>query len=38
MNLQTTLLTYLTNKGEVSHFVELVPNASDIFIQAVNNS
>ena len=32
------LLTYLTNKGEVSHFVELVPNASDIFIQAVNNS
>lgn len=32
------LLTYLTTKGEVSHFVELVPSANDIFIQAVKNN
>lgn len=32
------LLRYLTSKGEVSHFVELVPSANDIFIQAVKNS
>lgn len=32
------LLNYLMGKGEVSHFVELVPNANDIFIQAVKNS
>ncbi|PNQ73352.1 ABC transporter ATP-binding protein [Hanstruepera neustonica] len=31
------LLSYLTSKGEVSHFVELVPSANDIFIQAVKN-
>ncbi len=32
------LLNYLINQGEVSHFVELVPSASDIFIQAVKNN
>lgn len=32
------LLSYLTSKGEVSHFVELIPSASDIFIQAVKNN
>ncbi|CAL2060869.1 ABC transporter ATP-binding protein [Tenacibaculum sp. 190524A05c] len=32
------LLSYLTEKGEVNHFVELVPSANDIFIQAVNKN
>lgn len=32
------LLNYLTNKGEVSHFVELIPSVNDIFIQAVKNN
>ena len=32
------LLSYLTDKGEVSHFVELIPSVNDIFIQAVNNN
>jgi ABC-2 type transport system ATP-binding protein len=32
------LLSYLTTKGEVSHFVEVIPSASDIFIQAVKNN
>ena len=32
------LLSFLTNKGEVQHFVELVPSANDIFIQAVNKN
>ena len=32
------LLNYLTSKGEVSHFVELIPSASDIFIQTVKNN
>ncbi|MBU2940239.1 ATP-binding cassette domain-containing protein [Lacinutrix sp. C3R15] len=32
------LLSYLTSKGEVSHFVELIPSANDIFIQAVKNN
>ncbi|MDG1728374.1 MAG: ABC transporter ATP-binding protein [Algibacter sp.] len=32
------LLSYLTQKGEVSHFVELIPSVNDIFIQAVNNN
>ena len=32
------LLNYLTTKGEVSHFVEVIPSASDIFIQAVKNN
>ena len=32
------LLSFLTNKGEVQHFVELIPSANDIFIQAVNKN
>ncbi|MDC1379434.1 ABC transporter ATP-binding protein [Algibacter sp.] len=32
------LLSHLTAKGEVSHFVELIPSVNDIFIQAVNNN
>ncbi|MDX1278147.1 ABC transporter ATP-binding protein [Oceanihabitans sediminis] len=32
------LLSYLTTQGEVSHFVELIPSANDIFIQAVKNN
>ncbi|AUC80681.1 ABC transporter ATP-binding protein [Lacinutrix sp. Bg11-31] len=32
------LLNYLTTKGEVSHFLEVIPSASDIFIQAVKNN
>ena len=32
------LLNYLTSQGEVSHFVELIPSASDIFIQTVKNN
>lgn len=32
------LLSYLTTKGEVSHFVELIPSANDIFIQAVKSN
>ncbi len=32
------LLTYLTNKAQVSHFVELIPSANDIFIQAVKKN
>ncbi len=31
------LLSSLTKKGEIHHFVELVPTANDIFLQAVNN-
>ena len=32
------LLSYLTSKGEVSHFVELIPSVNHIFIQTVKNS
>ena len=32
------LLSLLTKYGEVQHFLELVPNASDIFIEAVNKN
>jgi len=32
------LLSFLTNKAEVNHFIELVPTANDIFIQTVKNS
>ncbi len=32
------LLSYLTTKGEVHHFSELVPSANDIFIQAVKGN
>lgn len=32
------LLNFLMTKGEVSHFVEQVPSANDIFIQSVKNN
>lgn len=32
------LLSFLTTKGEVSHFVELIPSVNDIFIQTVKNN
>ena len=32
------LLMFLATKGEVSHFVERIPSANDIFIQAVKNN
>jgi len=32
------LVSLLTNYGEVQHFLEMVPSANDIFIQAVNKN
>jgi len=32
------LLKYLSSKAIINHFVELIPSANDIFIQAINNS
>jgi len=32
------LLMYLTTKGQVTNFVEVIPTANDIFIQTVNNN
>lgn len=32
------LLSFLTSKAEVHHFVEVIPSASDIFIQTVQNN
>ncbi|MGB1043209.1 MAG: ABC transporter ATP-binding protein [Tenacibaculum sp.] len=32
------LLSFLNTKGQVNHFVELVPSANDIFIQTVNKN
>ncbi len=32
------LLNYLTTKGQVSHFVELIPSVNDIFIQKVTET
>ena len=32
------LLSFLTAKAEVNHFVEVIPSASDIFIQTVKNN
>lgn len=32
------LLRFLTSKAEVHHFVEVIPSASDIFIQTVKNN
>mgnify|MGYP002712952738 CR=1 FL=1 len=32
------LISYLSTKGEISHFVELIPSANDIFIKAVNEN
>ncbi len=32
------LINYLASKGQVTHFVEVIPSASDIFIETVNNN
>ena len=32
------LLSFLTSKAEVHHFVEVIPSANDIFIQTVENN
>ena len=32
------LLNYLSTRGEISHFVELIPSVNDIFIQTVTNN
>ncbi|KGL64268.1 ABC transporter ATP-binding protein [Polaribacter sp. Hel1_85] len=37
-NTSNDLLSFLTSRGEVQHFVELIPSANDIFIQAVNKN
>ncbi|MCH3882409.1 MULTISPECIES: ABC transporter ATP-binding protein [Tenacibaculum] len=37
-NSANDLLSFLTSKGQVQHFVELIPSANDIFIQAVNKN
>lgn len=37
-NSANELLSFLTSKGEVNHFVELVPSANDIFIQTVRKT
>ncbi|MHB0754927.1 ABC transporter ATP-binding protein [Polaribacter sp. M15] len=37
-NSANDLLSFLTSRGEVQHFVELIPSANDIFIQAVHKN
>ena len=37
-NSSNELLSFLTSRGEVQHFVELIPSANDIFIQAINKN
>ena len=37
-NSANDLLSFLTSRGEVKHFVELIPSANEIFIQAVNKN
>ena len=32
------VLSFLTSKAEVHHFVEVIPSANDIFIQTVKNN
>ena len=32
------LIKYLNNKARINHYVEIIPSASDIFIQAVNQN
>lgn len=32
------LLSYLTTRGEINHFVEVIPSTSDIFIQTVKDN
>ncbi len=36
--LPNDLLSFLTNHGQVNHFSEVIPSASDIFIQTVQNN
>ena len=37
-NTSNELLSFLTSRGEVQHFVEVIPSANDIFIQAINKN
>lgn len=37
-NTSKDLLNHLNSKGEVTHFIELIPSVNDIFIQAVKNN
>jgi len=37
-NSANDLLSLLASRGEVNHFVEVIPTANDIFIQAVNKN
>lgn len=32
------LVSYLTSKGQLNHFVEVVPSANDIFIETIQNN
>ena len=32
------LVGYLTSKGQLNHFVEVIPSANDIFIETVQNN
>jgi len=32
------LVSYLTSKGQLTHFVEVIPSANDIFIETVRNN
>ncbi len=32
------LVSYLTTKGQLTHFVEVIPSANDIFIETVRNN
>jgi len=32
------LVSYLTSKGQLTHFVEVIPSANDIFIESVRNN
>ena len=32
------LISHLTSKGELTHFVEVIPSVNDIFIQTVQNN
>lgn len=34
----SNLIQFLSSKAQVNHFTEIIPNASDIFIQAVKNN
>ena len=37
-NSANDLVSFLTSRGEVQHFVELIPNANDIFIKAIHKN